>query len=185
MSPLFGAALWTMDYALRAAAANIKRIYFHHGTIGACYYCFWGRYDTGAPYYGAYVATATMAGGSYISALDSGSSNYGAYVVYSSAKAPLKVLLYNSDYYSGSGTRGSVSFVLAGLGSGTLKSKRLTAASASSRVDEGSNPTFGGQTFANGTCAVQGTETFESTNVSGGQATFTVAASEALLLYLQ
>lgn len=116
MSPLFGAALWTMDYALRAAAANIKRTYFHHGTIGACYYCFWGRYDTGAPYYGAYVATAAMAGGSYISALDFGSTNYGGYVTYDSAKTPLRALLYNSDYYSGSGARGSVSFVLSGLG---------------------------------------------------------------------
>lgn len=174
-----------MDYALRAATANIKRIYYHHGTIGACQYCFWGRYTTGAPYYGAYAATAAMAGGSYISALDPGTSNYGAYVIYNSAKAPLKVLLYNSDYYSGSGTRGSESFVLSGLGSGTVKAKRLTAQGASSRVDQGSNPTFGGQTFANGTCGVQGTEKFESTSVSGGQATFTVAASEALLVYLQ
>jgi Glycosyl hydrolase family 79 C-terminal beta domain len=185
VSPLFGAGLWTMDYTLRAAVANIKRTYFHHGTIGLCYYCFWGRYDMGSPYYGAYAATAAMAGGSYISALDSGSSNYAAYVIYDSAKAPLRALLYNSDYYSGSGTRGSESFVLAGLGAGILKAKRLTAASASSRVDEGSNPTFGGQTFANGTCDMQGTETFESTTVSGGQATFTVAASEALLVYLQ
>lgn len=185
MSPLFGAALWTMDYTLRAATANIKRTYFHHGTIGACQYCFWGRYDMGAPYYGAYAATAAMAGASYISALDSGSSNYAVYVTYDAAKTPLRALLYNSDYYSGSGTRGSQGFVLQGLPAGTLKAKRLTAASATSRVDQGSNPTFGGQTFANVTCAMQGKEVWETASVSGGQVTFTVAASEALLVYLK
>ena len=46
VSPTFGAALWTMDYVLRAATSNIKRSYFHHGTIGLCYYCWWGRYDS-------------------------------------------------------------------------------------------------------------------------------------------
>jgi hypothetical protein len=174
-----------MDYTLRAAASNIRRTYFHHGTIGACYYCFWGRYDMGAPYYGAYAATAAMAGASYISALDAGTSNYSVYVTYDAAKTPLRALLYNSEYYSGNGTRGSESFVLAGQGGGTLMAKTLTAVSANSRVDEGSNPTFGGQTFANVTCDVHGTETFEMITVSGGEATFTVAASEALLVYLK
>ena len=46
VSPTFGAALWTMDYVLQAATSNIKRSYFHHGTIGLCYYCWWGRYDS-------------------------------------------------------------------------------------------------------------------------------------------
>ncbi|TVY15567.1 Beta-glucuronidase [Lachnellula arida] len=179
--------LWTMDYILRASLANIKRTYFHHGTIGLCYYCWWGRYSMGAPYYGAYAAVAALAGGSYISALDTGSTNYAAYIIYDSARTPLRALLYNSDYYAGTGTRGSQSFALQGLAaaSGSVRAKRLTAAGAGSRVDEGSNPTFGGQTFANGTCVVGGTEVFESTAVVGGGATFTVAASEALLLYLQ
>jgi hypothetical protein len=139
----------------------------------------------GAPYYGAYAATAAMAGGSYISALDDGTTNYAAYLIYDSAKKPLRALLYNSDYYNGSGARGTESFVLTGLTATTVKAKRLTAANALSRVDQGSNPSFGGQTFANVTCAISGTETFESTAVSGGEATFTVQASEALLLYLQ
>lgn len=185
VSPLFGAALWTMDYVLQASLSNIKRAYFHHGTLGACYYCFWGRYTTAAPYYGAYTATAALAGGSYISELDAGSTAYAVYVIYNAEKEPLKVLLYNSDYYDGSGTRGSESFVLTGLSNSVVKAKRLTAPNSNSRVDEGGNPSFGGQTFANGTCVVQGTESFEDTNVSGGQAVFTVAASEALLVYLQ
>jgi len=185
VSPLFGAALWTMDYVLRASLTHIKRSYFHHGTIGACFYCWWGRFDTGAPYYGAYTAVAAMAGGSYISALDPGTTAYAAYVIYDSTKKPLRALLYNSDFYSGTGTRTTEVFSLGGLGTGTLKAKRLTAASSNSRVDQGSNPTFGKQTFANGTCLATGTETFESTTISGGVAAFTVAASEALLVYFQ
>jgi hypothetical protein len=184
VSPLFGAALWTMDYVVYATTKNIKRSYFHHGTIGLCYYCWWGRYDMGAPYYGAYAATAALADGAYISALDPGTTNYAAYVIYDSSKKPLRALLYNSDFYA-SGTRPSVSFTLSGLTATSVQAKRLTAANANSRVDEGSNPTFGGQTFANVTCAIQGTATFETTSVVSGAASFTVYASEALLVYLQ
>jgi hypothetical protein len=186
VSPTFGAALWTMDYVLRASLAGIKRTYFHHGTVGLCYYCWWGRYNMGAPYYGAYAAVAAMAGGSSISALDPGTSNYATYVIYDADKNPLRAVLYNSDYYSGSGTRGSSSFVLRGLeAAGSVKAKRLTAPNALSRVDAGSVPSFGGQTFANVTCEVGGSEVFETAAVVGGSATFTVGASEALLVYLQ
>lgn len=174
-----------MDYVLRASLANIKRSYFHHGTIGLCYYCWWGRYTTGTPYYGAYAAVATMAGGSYISALDPGNSNYAAYVIFDSNKKPLRALLYNSDDYNGTGTRSSESFTLSGLNSESVKAKRLTAPSALSRVETGGVPTFGGQVFANVTCDVMGSEVFENTDVVSGGATFKVAATEALLVYLQ
>lgn len=36
ISSTFGAGLWVLDYTLRAVAANIKSLYFHHGTIGSC-----------------------------------------------------------------------------------------------------------------------------------------------------
>lgn len=139
----------------------------------------------GAPYWGAYAAAAAMASGSYISALDDGTTNYAVYVIYDATQKPLRALLYNSDYYDGTGARGSENFVLEGLGPTSVKAKRLTAANALSRVDQGSNPTFGGQVFGNGTCVISGTETFESASVVSGTATFTVAASEALLVYLQ
>lgn len=185
VSPTFGAALWTMDYALRATSINITRIYFHHGTIGACSYCFWGRYDMGAPYYGAYIATAALAQGAYISTLDTGDTNYAVYVIYGQDGKPLRALLYNSDYYAGDGTRGNETFALNNLRSSitNVKAKRLTAESALSRVDRGQNPTFGGQVFDNVTCKIDGTETYETTPVTGGSAQFTLAASEALLVY--
>lgn len=186
VSPTFGAALWTMDYALRATSSNISRTYFHHGTVGNCQYCFWGRYSMGAPYYGAYAAAALMAGASHLAALDSGSSNYAGYATFDARGLPLRVLLYNSDYYAGAGTRSAQSFTLTGLTSLMMvRAKRLTAASATSRVDQGSSPTFGGQKFGDGSCVKSGTETFETVAVSGGQATFSVKATEALLVYLQ
>lgn len=138
----------------------------------------------GAPYYGGYIATAAMAGGSWIQALDPGTTNYAAYVIYDSAKKPLRALLYNSDYYE-TGTRGTETFVLTGLTATSVKAKRLTAANSLSRVDAGSPPTFGGQGFTGGSCLISGTETFETTTVTSGTASFTVAASEALLIYFQ
>ncbi|ESZ94832.1 glycoside hydrolase family 79 protein [Sclerotinia borealis F-4128] len=185
VSPTFGAAIWTLDYTLQATTLNITTIYYHHGTIGACYYCWWGRYDAGAPYYGAWLAAAAFAGSSYIQQVDSGNTNYGIYVLYNSNKVPSKAVLINSDYFNGTGTRGSETFVLRGLTAGkATKAKRLTAGGALSRVDQGSNPSFGGQIVANGTCVIGGKETFESGTVgSAGTASFTVAASEALLIY--
>ncbi|KAH8906406.1 hypothetical protein BR93DRAFT_929027 [Coniochaeta sp. PMI_546] len=185
VSPTFGAALWTMDYSLRATYSNMSRTYFHHGTVGNCQYCFWGRYSMGAPYYGATAAVALLAGASHLTALDTGKTNYAAYATFDRVGAPLRILLYNSDYYAGSGTRSSTSFTLTGLTLETIKAKRLTAASALSRPDQGSNPSFGGQYFNNGTCIVSGTEIYETTAVSSGQATFMLKATEALLVYLQ
>ncbi|KAM3084116.1 hypothetical protein ACMFMG_001778 [Clarireedia jacksonii] len=186
VSPTFGAALWTMDYILRSTVLNITTIYFHHGTIGACYYCWWGRYDAGSPYYGAWLTVSAFAGSSYISQLDTGKTNYGAYVLYDAGKVPIKAVFYNSDYYNGTGTRGSQTFVLGGLAAGKqTKTKRLTAKSALSRVDQGENPSFGGQTVANGSCVVGGTETFEVGSVgSNGVGSWIVGASEAVLVYL-
>jgi hypothetical protein len=185
VSPLFGAAVWTMDYMLRAAVLGIKRVYYHHGTVGKCFYCFWGRYSMGAPYFGAYAATAAMAGGSSIVSLDEGSTNYGGYTVFGSDGTPMRVLLLNSDFYGGDGSRGSQTFVLSGLAGAKSRAKRLSAPSANSRVDQGGNPSFGGQMFANGTCEVRGEEVWEIVDVVDGNGTFVVGASEALLVYLK
>ncbi|KAG4427267.1 hypothetical protein IFR05_017250 [Cadophora sp. M221] len=185
VSPLFGAALWTMDYVLRASSLGIKRTYFHHGTVGLCYYCWWGRYSMGAPYYGAYAATTAMAGGRYIAALDNGTAAGAVYGVYDADRRVRKLVLYNSEYFSGSGTRGSQTFVLEGLGGGSVSVKRLSAASAGTRVDNGGVVTFGGKTFAQGTCVEGGSEVVEVVDVVDGKAAFVVAASEAAVLFLE
>ncbi|KAF2025712.1 hypothetical protein EK21DRAFT_103758 [Setomelanomma holmii] len=180
ISPTFGAGLWILDYVIQSILQGTQALYFHQGTIGNCQYCWWGRYEMGAPYYGAYFATMALANADNIAPLDAGTTNYAAYAIYKAGK-PIRVLFYNSDYYT-SGTRSSQTFTLIGLSSTTVSAKRLTAASATSRVDQGSNPTVAGQTFANGTCVIKGTQAIESATVSGGQATFTVAASQALLI---
>ena len=136
----------------------------------------------GAPYYGAYFATLALSGASQIAPLDNGDTAFAAYAIYS-GNEPVKVLLYNSDYYA-SGTRSTQSFILEGLTSNIVTTKRLSATSAMSRQDEGQNPSLGGQTFVNGTCKIQGTPVNETVSVTGGKVTFTVAASEALLVYL-
>ena len=136
----------------------------------------------GAPYYGAYFATMALAGADKISMLDTATTNYAGYAIYAS-NSPVRVLLYNSDYYT-SGTRSTQAFTLVGLSGSAVTAKRLTAPAATSRQDQGQNPTVGGQTFANGTCTIQGSAKTETTAVSSGRATFTLAASEALLVYL-
>ncbi|KAL2186393.1 glycoside hydrolase family 79 protein [Thermothelomyces heterothallicus CBS 203.75] len=184
VSPTFGAALWTMDYALRAAAHGISRVYFHHGTVGNCQYCFWGHYSMGAPYYGATAAVALAAGARSIAALDAGTDGYAAYVTFDAAGDPLRALLYNSDYYAGGGggaPRSSQQFTLTGLRGDRVRAKRLTAAGSLSRADRGNDISFGGQYWVNGTCVVGGEEVFETVEVAGGRATFDIKAAEALL----
>lgn len=137
----------------------------------------------GAPYYGAYFATLALAGADQIAPLDNFGSTYGAWAIYSKGHL-IKVLLYNSDYYA-SGTRPSQIFTLSGLlDSCNVRAIRLTAPFSTSRQDQGQNPTVGGQTFGNGTCSIQGTAVQEETDVMDGTASFTLYASEALLVYV-
>ncbi|ORX99033.1 glycoside hydrolase family 79 protein [Clohesyomyces aquaticus] len=184
VSPSFGAALWVASVSLRATSSSISRLYFHHGTIGACQYCWFGRYSMGAPYYGAIFAASAFGGGSSIIALDKGTDAFAAYVVFGSEGNPVRVALVNTEYFTG-GPRGSHTFVLEGLKSvGSVEVKRLTAPSATSRVDQGGSPTWGGQKFEDGTCKIAGTEVKESVKIGAGAASVSVGASEAALVYL-
>ncbi|KNG88144.1 hypothetical protein ANOM_003351 [Aspergillus nomiae NRRL 13137] len=182
ISPTYGAGLWILDYVMQTLLLGTQALYFHQGTIGNCPYCWWGRYNMGAPYYGAYFATMALANADQIAPLDDQTTPYAAYAIYQDG-APSRILLYNSDYYT-NGTRPSQSFTLNGLTSSSVTAKRLTAPYSTSRVDQGQVPTVAGQTFANGTCVIQGDEVIETNTVSSGSATFTVGASEALLIYL-
>ena len=135
------------------------------------------------PYYGAYMAASFLANGTSISALDDGSSAYGGYATFSEAATPIKILLYNSEYYDGGGNRTSQTFVLTGLTVDSVSAKRLTTSSATSTEETG-DVSISGQNLADATCNVEGAEVLESTSVIDGQASFEVASSEALLIIL-
>ncbi|KAK4160629.1 beta-glucuronidase [Cladorrhinum sp. PSN259] len=182
ISPTLGAALWIVDYVAQSVLMGMKALYFHQGTIGNCQYCWWGRYSMGNPYYGAYFITMALAQADKIAPLDNMLTNYGGYVIFKDNK-PIRVLLLNSDYYE-TGTRGKQTYTLTGLSSSSVTAKRLTGAGATARQDRGQSATVDGQTFEDGTCKVQGTAATEKATVSGGSATFTLSASEALLVYL-
>ncbi|KAI0058148.1 hypothetical protein BV25DRAFT_1811257 [Artomyces pyxidatus] len=187
ISPTFGAALWIVDYVLQGALNGIDRLYFHQGTIGNCQYCFWGRFTTGAPWYGAYFVSQFLGTDSAaLAALDDGTGGLAAYAVFSAAGAPLRVLVLNSAYYNGTGTRAVSHVALQGLpdAGGTVRVLRLTAPSAVARVDEGAAVTIGGGLTFAGDCSGVGTPALESVPVQGGAATVAVNASEAVILYL-
>jgi hypothetical protein len=66
---------------------------------------------------------------------------------------------------------------------------RMTAASSNltTTLEQNSTsdyPTIGGQYFSNADCSSIGPLNYETNIVPDGQATFTVAASNALLIYL-
>ena len=183
ISPTFGAGLWIVDYVMQAVLNGVERLYFHQGTIGNCQYCWWGKYTTGAPYYGAYFAADALAGATQIAMLDAGTSNYAAYGIYKGSTLT-KILAYNSDYYT-TGTRSSNTFTFTNIGSASsVTASRLTAAAATSRVDQGQTPTISGLQFASATCAKTGTQNLEKIAVTGGSISVTVKASEAVLIYL-
>ncbi|KAK2741184.1 hypothetical protein FQN55_008447 [Onygenales sp. PD_40] len=168
---------------VEAAAGAGKPIVM--GETNSGQYCWWGRYSMGAPYYGAYFAALALSGADQIAPLDTASTAYAGYVMYKDSKS-VRVLLYNSDYYT-SGTRGRETFTLTGLGASSVTNvtaKRMTAPSATARQDRGEVPSIAGQTFEDGTCVLLGEEGREEGTVSGGSVSFVVAASEAVLVYL-
>ncbi|GKZ26880.1 hypothetical protein AbraCBS73388_003269 [Aspergillus brasiliensis] len=183
ISPTFGAGLWILDYVMQATILGVKQLFFHQGTIGNCPYCWWDE-SVNAPFYGAYTAALALSGASKVAQLDTGDSRFAAYAFYDSSDQPIRVLLYNSEYYT-SGTRSNVSVTLSGIPSTStsVSALRLTGDAATTIVGEGAI-TIGGQTFANATCELQGTKELETIKASEGQATFTVQASEALLIYV-
>ncbi|KAK7060146.1 hypothetical protein VNI00_000910 [Paramarasmius palmivorus] len=188
ISPTFGAALWIVDYVLQGALNGVERLYFHQGTIGNCQYCWWGRFTTGAPFYGTYFLNTFLGtDGSKLSMLDDGSGAIASYVIYNSSGRPVRLLVYNSDYYTGSGTRSSasVSFTGGGLSSSGSKTvTRLTAPNATSRVDQGAAVTIGSGLTFDGNCNAVGQITKENLSYTGSTLSVTVKASEAVIVDL-
>lgn len=105
-------------------------------------------------------------------------------MLYSKSGKAQKVVLINSDFYDGSGTRSLQNFVLTGLKGSNVQAKRLTAKTSLARQASGDAPTFAGQSLGDTTCGLSGKKVVESVTVREKSANFTLAASEALLIML-
>lgn len=163
---------------------NIKRNYFHQGTPGKSYYVWFNETGIKSPFYGGYVAADALAGAAKIASLDDGMTNYAGYAIINSIGDTIKVVFINTDFYDGLGTRATQDFTLQGLSGSQVTAKRLTAPNTLSQQDLGEAPTYAGQSVGDTTCRLSGTEVHETVAVSDGTATFTLAASEALVITL-
>lgn len=67
-----------------------------------------------APFYGGHISALALVGGDAIVAGDNGTTSNAQYVIYAEGK-PIKIVLLNTDYYSGNGTRSKTEFKLTGL----------------------------------------------------------------------
>jgi hypothetical protein len=113
------------------------------------YFNWWSDNQVNAPFYGAYMAGLALADGDHVTASDAGTDSYAQYVIYRKGK-PFKVVLINTDYYSGHGERTSASFKLTGLTKQTkLKAIRMSAPSSEvytsrTQTKPALEPTIGG-----------------------------------------
>ncbi|OCH86375.1 hypothetical protein OBBRIDRAFT_761442 [Obba rivulosa] len=189
ISPTFGAALWIVDYVLQGALVGAERLYFHQGTISNCAYCFWGNGTVFSPYYGAvFVSRFLGDDGDRIAMLDNGTSAIGAYAAYAASDELLRVLVTNSNYFNGTGTRDNTTISITGLSTsrnGGVHLLRFTAPAATSEVDQGAAVTIGGGGAFNPTdCTPSGTQTMETVAIVEGVAKVTLRASEAAIVVL-
>lgn len=188
MSDVFASALWSVDYSLYAASLNVSRLYYHSG-VGYRYSAWQPRQNgTTAPgprplYYGhLFVAEAIRGGDKQVRLLHSETalSAYGVYQMASGARpARLEhVVVVNMQQYNGTGARPSITAQLEFPGetlsrTGEAEIRRLTAPSITAKE---------GITWAGKTVHLDGEIRGDelSSKLQGG--TFTVAASEAVLI---
>ncbi|KAH8894279.1 hypothetical protein GQ53DRAFT_780328 [Thozetella sp. PMI_491] len=186
----FGGALQIIDKTLHALTLGIERLYYHQGGLGANQASFnwWHLEKVEAPFYGGYFSALAISGADKIIESDSGNNSFSQYVMYRN-NHPYKVVLINTDYYSGTGNRSSTTFELTGLSSSVVKALRMTAFSSETTIEtnrtSAGQPVIGGQYFSNDDCAIIGEQMYESFVVSKGKAKIALAASEAVILYLQ
>jgi hypothetical protein len=182
VSPTFGAALWAADYTLQAALGGVRRMYFHHGTIEKCAYCFWDRKGIRAPYYGALFATAAMAKAARIVAIDARNGYVGAYATYGKTGELLKVAIINTEFLTGRDPT-SRRIILGGISKEKADLRRLT--SRDPMTTDGTKVFFGGRSFSDSSCELGGRENIENMKIVGNQLTINLRNSEAVLLDFQ
>lgn len=149
----FGSALQLVDKTLHALSLGVQRIFYHQGSLGVNQASFnwWSLDAVEAPFYAGYFSTLAISGGDKIIASDSGNGSYAQYVIYQEGTAH-KVVLINTDYYSGDGERNETTFMLRGLESSNVKLLRMTAPSSEVKIELGQEkslqPNIGGMTTA-------------------------------------
>ncbi|CAI7580895.1 unnamed protein product [Penicillium viridicatum] len=188
MDATLGSAIQTVDKTLRGLSIGIQRMFYHQGTINQAFFNWWSSDSVNAPFYGAYFAALAVEGGDSILASDNGTDSFAQYVVYKKEN-PFKVVLVNTEYYSGTGSRSATKFTLTGLENGPVQTLRLTGPSSETSVsrlqsDPSLEPSIGGQYFSNDNCSLRGHKKFEKFTVQDYQLTITLSASEALIIYL-
>ena len=125
--------------------------------------------------------------GAQVAMLDDGTGAVAVYAVYSSAGRPVRVLVVNSQYFDGTGTRASGAVQLTGLAAarGTRQAKRMTAPSAVSQVGAAATTvTIGASASFGADCSRSGVQRNETVAVSASALSVTVQASEALIVFL-
>ncbi|KAH6871488.1 hypothetical protein B0T10DRAFT_568278 [Thelonectria olida] len=188
MDATFGSAIQTVDKTLRALTLGIQRLFYHQGTINQAFFNWWRSDQLNAAFYGAYFGALAVEGGDSISAADNGNDAYAQYVVYRKGK-PHKIVLVNTDYYSGTGKRSATTFTLTGLKSGCVEALRMTAPSSETMIPvkqtkPSLEPSIGGQYFSNDNCSLRGGRESEKVCVRKGRMAVSLKASEALIIYL-
>ncbi|KAJ4329719.1 hypothetical protein N0V87_010630 [Didymella glomerata] len=188
VSDVFGAAVWSVDYALYAASLNVSRMYWHMGT--GYRYAAWQATQNGttAPgprplYYGNWlVATALGDSDAQVVPIVNTTSLAG-YAIYSSKRhrSELKsVVLVNMEVFNSTSSpatqRSSVDFALPkslGGKNSRVSVRRLTAAGAEVRD---------GIAFAGRTVALDGTISGYETKEPVANGVVNIKASEVVVI---
>lgn len=187
-SDVFGAAVWSVDYALYAASLNVSNMYWHMGT--GYRYAAWQATQNGTTtpgprplYYGNWFI-ATALGNSDVQVVPIvNTTSLAGYAIYSNRRhrSELKsIVLVNMEVFNSTSTptsqRSSVDFALPEkLGGKNCKAsiKRLTAAGAEVRD---------GIAFAGRTVALDGSIRGNESKEKVTDGVVNVRASEALLV---
>jgi hypothetical protein len=189
VSDVFGAAVWSVDYALYAASLNVSALYWHMGT--GYRYAAWQATQNGTTtpgprplYYGNWFVAAALGEGEAKVVPIVNTTSLAGYAVYANKRKSTvlrSIALVNQEVYNSSssvaGERASVAFRLPEelCGDKKVYVQRLTAAGA--EVREGI--TFGGRDVA-----LDGKITGEVTKERVENGVVHVKASEAVLISL-
>jgi hypothetical protein len=161
VSDVFGAAVWSVDYALYAASLNVSALYWHIGT--GYRYSAWQATQNGttAPgprplYYGNWLVAAALGDGDKQVVPIVNTTSLAGYAIYAKRQHLRSIVLVNQEIFNSSTTaadqRPTVAFRLPEELCAKASVQRLTAAGA--EVREGIN--FAGRTvLLNGT--IEGT----------------------------